>query len=243
MKKFLLGATVALAMAAPGLAHADDAGQVGAHYSGLDTSGPSIDVYGLDFAYAHTTSGGLIVQADASSDRIDASGSNYGIGYAAVNLGVRNQNSSFYGYLGHTDLVFAGDAFNVGIGGQLYFSSATLNGSVGYGDYDWGGVTNVNVDGTWFFSDNFGVYGQAAYNDFDGNYTVTTYGVGVDWRFDNSPIALNLGYQKADDDADVDTWRIGFTWNFGTDTLRQQSQSGASWDGARRQYQDVIYGL
>jgi hypothetical protein len=231
MKKYLLGAAAALAIAAPGLAHADS-GQVGAHYNNVNPSGGSdVNVYGLDLAYSHDLSNGWTIQADGASERLDSSGSHIGQGYIGLSAGVRNDSYSMYGYVGHGTVVGFVDGFGVGVGGQMYFQSATLNGSVGYADGDGGHITEVDVNGTWFFNDNFGLTGDANYSDFDFE-TVTSLGIGATWRFTGSPVALDVGYQDYSDDADSSVWRIGLTWNWGTDSAREQSQKGPSWDGA-----------
>lgn len=245
MKTYLLTAAIAAALAAPGVAAAQDSGQVGVHYGSLDANGSSssIDLYGIDLGFSHQMNGGLVLQADGASDRLSVSGSNAGIGFAAVSVGTRNDSYALYGTLGNSSLAFA-DAITAGVGGQLYLGQATLNGSVVYGDFDGADATDVHADGTYFFNDNLGVSAEAGYIDFSST-SISTYGVGGVWRPTGSPFSIDLGYQNADVDGgpNIDTWRIGFAYNFGTATAREQSQSGASFNGARRFYQDILGAL
>ena len=56
MKKYMMGAAALLAIAAPAVAHADDAGSLGVHYSNIDpdaSGADSVDTYGLDLAFVH----------------------------------------------------------------------------------------------------------------------------------------------------------------------------------------------
>lgn len=242
MKRLLTGAAMAAALIAPGVASADT-GSVGAHYGNIDVGTSDADLYGLDLNYNHDFSNGWTVQGSATSDRLDAGGgSTAGIGNIDIAAGVRNDNHAVYGFVGQTNLFF-GDSLNLGVGGQMYLPRATLNGSLGYADFDGGSATNVHVDGTYFFTDNFGVTGDLGYIDFDSG-SLNIYGVGATYRFAGSPVSLDAGYQVADGDSgDVDFFRLGFNINFGTETAREQSQSGASFNGGRRLYGDILGAL
>jgi hypothetical protein len=246
MKKYMMGAAALLAIAAPAVAHADDAGSLGIHYANIDpdvSGADSLDTYGLDLAYVHSLDGGMAVQATASSDRLDPGGGSLGVGYAAIALGTNMENASYYGWLSHEN--FIDDAFGIGIGGRWdVMAQAVVNASVGYADFDTAdSVTNVNLDGTWFFSDDLGVGAQVGYIDFDSG-NATTYGVNGTYRFSGTPIAMNLGYQHIDGDtADANRWSIGFQWQFGTGSARENAEHGATWNGAERQYEDTLGGF
>ena len=239
MKKYLMGAAAAIAIAAPGVAAADS-GQIGVNYANLDPSGgSSINVYGLNLAYSHDMSNGWTVQGDGASERFDSSG-HVGQGYVGVSAGARNDQNSFYAFLGHGEILGGLDGFGGGIGGQIFCPNATVNGSLGYIDFDGLHATSADVNGAWFVNDNFAVNGDVSYTDFDFA-NVSTYGVGATWRFSGSPVALDVGYQKLAGDADGNVWRIGLTFNWGTDSAREQSQKGPSWDGARTLYHNALY--
>jgi hypothetical protein len=245
MKKYLMGAAAVLAVGAPGVAFANDSADIGLRYANVDPDGSSdADIWGLVGAYAHQFDGGMVLQADGSHDRWDAGGVDVGTSYGAVNLGVRNDAYSFYGFIGLSDL-FALSATNIGVGGQLYFGQATVNGSVGYSDTDAGiNVTNVHVDATWFVHENLGLTGELGFADADvGGPSMdwTTFGLGAAFRLTGAPITLNLNYRNVDGDAgDANVLRLGFVYNIGTSSEQQRSQSGASWNGAENLYQDTL---
>lgn len=242
MKKLLTGAAIAAALIAPSMASADT-GSAGVHLGNLDSGSSDVDVYGLDLGYNHDFSNGWTLQGDATSERFESGGSSIGIGNLNISAGMRHDSHAIYGFVGHSSLLFA-DGVNVGVGGQIYLPNATLNGSVGYADFDGGNATNVHADGTYFFSDNFGLSGDLGYVDFDSSGSATIYGIGAVYRFAGSPVSLEGGYQVADfDGGDVDGIHIGLSINFGTETAREQSQSGASFNGGARLYHDFISGL
>ena len=118
MKKFLLSAAAALAIAAPGVAAADSA-DVGVSFSNTDAGGGfDFDTWSLNGGYVHNLDGNMILQFDGEHNKLDAGGgSDLGVGYGAVNYGVRNDSYSFYGFVGLSD-IFAASATNYGIGGQ-----------------------------------------------------------------------------------------------------------------------------
>jgi hypothetical protein len=240
MKKYLLGAAAALAFAAPGIASADSA-DIGLSYSNTDAGGGfDFDTWSLSGAYVHNLDGNMILQFDGSHDRLDVGGgSDLGISYGAVNFGTRNDTYAFYGFVGLSDL-FALSATNYGIGGQYYLSNMTFNASAGMTDWDGGlDMSNIHVDGTYFFTDNFGVTAEAGRTDIDVT-DWTTLGVGAQWRPDGTNFTFNAGYRNLDfDGGDADQWRIGFTYNIGSGSARENSQSGASLNGARTLFEET----
>lgn len=245
MKKYLLSAAAALAIAAPGVASADDAADIGFHYANVEPDGGSdFDIYGLDGAYAHTFGSGMVLQFEGQSDRFDGGGT-AGTGYAAVSFGMRNQSHAVYGFVGMGD-AFSVSTTNVGVGGQLYLGSATINGSIGYADFDDvdANVTDARVDGTWFFTDNLGLTGKVGWAEAEGagpDFDWTTLGLGGAWRPTGSNFTINAGYENIDTDGgEADVWRLGLTYNIGTGSERERSQRGASLNGARNLYEDSL---
>ncbi|MEZ6022551.1 MAG: hypothetical protein R3C16_03845 [Hyphomonadaceae bacterium] len=243
MRKYLMGAAALAAFAAPGLAHADSA-QVGLGIANADFSGGGgdADFLRLEGAYSHNTGNGLVLQLDGLHDRIDIGPGDLGNSYGAVNLGVRSDTHAFYGFVGLSDMV-ALSGVNLGIGGQLYMSRATINASLGYADFDTADVsiTDLHVDGTWFFTDNFGVGAEAGWaeGEFSPDIDWTTLGLFGTYRFAGSPVSVNLGYRNQDFDGggEVDTWRLGFTYNIGTSSEIERSRDGASFNGARELFE------
>jgi len=244
MKNYLLGAAAALAVVAPGIASAQS-GDIGVSYGSIDVSSSDLDIYGLNGAFTNQTGhGNWVVQFDAASERLESSGS-IGAGYAAANLGVRNEGWAFYGFAGFGEVYYASTT-NVGLGGQLYFDRATVNGSIGHADFDSfdASVTDLAIDGTWFFTDNFGVTGAAGFAEAESSgsdFDFTRLGIAANWRPDGTNFTIGGGYDNVDaDGTDIDVWKISLSYNFGTATERERSQSGASFNGARRLYDDAI---
>jgi len=250
MKKILLGAAAAIAIAAPSAAFADTA-QVGAHIGNIEPdTGSDVDYWGMDGSYSHDMSNGWMFQLDGTHESIDGGGADVGTSYGSVALGIRNDNHALYGHFGLSDL--SGISFtNVGIGGQLYLGQATINGSLGHAWSDVGGgdvtITGLHFDGTWYFTDNFGVSAEAGWaeaeflgvdNDSD------TLGIGGVYRFNNSPFAINGNYRNVDNDGfELDVWQLGFTYNIGSGSEREHSQSGSSWNGGENLFLSSLYSI
>jgi hypothetical protein len=242
MRKVLLGATAALAIAAPGIASADTSGHVSANYgtTEIDDVDVEIDGYGLDGAVATDLGSGWMLQFDASSSTLDFDGGGEaGIGGAYVHFAKRGSGHSLGGFVGLTDF-FGASGQTVGAEGQLFFSSVTVNGSAAYVNFDDADVDvwNLHVDGTYFFTDNFGVTGGVSHSNADdggSDFEWTTWSADAAYRFAGSGFSVFGGYAYTDFDdagATADTFRIGLRYDFGTDSLQSSSQTGASLNGA-----------
>jgi hypothetical protein len=247
MKKYIVGAAAAMAMVAPGVASADS-GEIGVTLGSLDFGSGDYDTYGVNGAYSTNLTGDWVVQFDAASERLDVGYGSYGTGYASGSLGVRNESYAVYGFLGMGNLYYYSST-NLGVGGQLFFDNATVNASVGYMDIDAGGdfnITDVGVDGTWFFTDNLGVTGAVGWAEVDsgGSYDWTRYGVSGVWRPEGTAFSIGGGYENIDfDGGDADYWTLSLTYNFGTGTEKERSQSGASFNGAERLFREATIGI
>lgn len=239
MKKILMGAVAALAIAAPGIASADSA-DVGVSYSNTEIDNFDVDAWTLNGAFVHQLEGNLVLQADGQINQQDfGGGTDLGTSYGAVNFGTRNDTYALYAFVGLSDL-FAVSATNYGVGGQYYLSNLTLNGSYGVSNWDGGlDMTNLHADATYFFTDNLSVTAEAGQTDLDFT-DWTTLGIGAAWRPDGSNFTFNAGYRNMDyDNADGDQWRLGFTYNIGTSSERERSQTGASLNGARTLFEET----
>jgi Chaperone of endosialidase len=243
MRKVALGVAAIALMAAPGIAHADTNAVVGIDYNNVNFPGvsPDADVYGLSGAFNHGFNGAWNVQMDGYAGRVSEDGCCLSTNYAAAHLGVREQNYSAAGFIGlQTFALYSG--VDVGAEGQLFFSQAMLEGSIGY--TDWSDVdlnaTNAQVDGSWFLSPDFSLNALVGYTNADwggSSQDYWSYGVSGEYRFANSPASVSLGYRQADDSGShVDTWSIALNLDLGTGTLQERTQSGPSWNGARSMY-------
>jgi hypothetical protein len=247
MRKYLLGAAAALAIAAPGIASADS-GEIGVSIGNIDFDSGDLDTYGIDGSYVNNLHGDWVVHFDGAQTRLEDSGFSIGVGHADASVGVRNEGHALYGFIGMGNLYYFSST-NFGIGGQLYFPQATVNGSVGFANIDDADldVTNVSVDGTWFFTPNFGVGGNVGWVEFDGSGSDVDgnrYGISGVWRPDGTNFTFGAGYENIDfDDFDADSWRLSLTYNFGTGTEQERSQTGASFNGADRLFNDMSIGI
>lgn len=245
MKKSVFwGAAAALALVAPGVASAQS-GDIGVHIGNIEAdSGGDLDRYGLSGAFINPLNGDWVVQFDGQTERLD-SFSSAGSSYAAASVGARSSGHALYGFAGFGSALGASTTM-LGVGGQIYFNQATVNGSIGYADFDTfdGSVTNVSIDGTWFFTENFGVGGHAGWAEADGSgsdFDWSRLGIDAAWRPDGSNFTITGGYENIDaDSSELDYWRIGFRYNFGDGSEHERSRSGASFNGAERLYEDSV---
>lgn len=248
MRKLIIGVAAAImAMAVPSIASADVRATVGAQYANEDFGhGDNADVWGLNGAF-NSDMGGWTIQGDGSSNRVDfGGGAADAFGYASLSAGVRNDQWSAYGFVGLAN-TFDFSTSEIGIGGQYFLNNITLDASFTYADIDGAhsNPTDISVDGSYFFNDNFAVSARYSHIDTDGffgggNDNFNVYGVGAEYRFANSPVSLNVGYSHADTDPDnVETWTVGIKLDLGSDSLRDRSTHGPSWNGGGSLFNDI----
>jgi len=235
MKKLLLGAAAALAMAAPGVASAQS-GFVDLGYATTDISGgPEADTLALGGAYAWGGNGSLGFQVDGvfGSHEFDGGGDvdTYNLG---GHLFHRNESHMFGGFVGFGNTDFGGgaeyDYWTGGLEGAYYMSRTTLNGVLSYSDAEDlnTNITALDLGATHFVTDNFSFGGNLGFGQIDGGSDFTAFGVGAEYQFASFPISLYGGYNTTDfDGTDVDVLSLGVRWNFGG-TLLERDRNGAS---------------
>ncbi|PZO52873.1 MAG: hypothetical protein DCF16_08350 [Alphaproteobacteria bacterium] len=236
MKKFLVGAVATAALLTPCVASADTNAVVGVQYNSTEIESFDWDSYGINGAVSHDFSNGTLMQFDANTSRVDISACCNSSGYAALHYGVRNEGHGFGGFVVLEDF-FGYSGAGLGVEGQLFMNNIVVNGSLGYVDFNDLDFSLVSgqVDGAYYFTENFAVTGLVAYTQDDGAFDEdwVTWGIGGEWRFNNSPASIELGYRAADiDDDDVSSWMIGVNLDLGTGTLRERASSGPSFNGA-----------
>lgn len=239
MKKFLLGAVAALAIAAPGVASAQNA-YVDLGYSSTDGDVAGIDVEGdgwtLGGAAAFGGNGGLGTQLDATiGESEDTSTWNVG-----GHLFTRNDNYLFGGFVNYGSVEPDGaggdyNAWTLGVEGQWYASRTTFDWAVSYSDAEDldATFTGADVGLTHFVTDNFSFGGGIGFGNvevagFDAD--TLNYGLGAEYQFASLPISIYGGWNHFDlDDFDTeaDTLSVGVRYNFGG-TLLERNRSGAS---------------
>jgi hypothetical protein len=237
MKKFLVGAVATAALLTPAIASADTNAVVGAQYGNTDFGAGDFDGYGINGAFSHDFSNGHIFQFDGEHGRVSTDGSpDFSDAYGAAHFGVRNQSHALAGFVS-MDEFFGLSGAGFGVEGQLYLNNVVLGGSlghVGYDDVDLG-ATQLQVDGSYFFTPNLAVNALVAQtegaDDFDGD--ITSYGVGGEYRF-NNPFSITANWRTDDfDGGDADTWTIGVNFDFGTGSLHERATTGPSLQGGR----------
>lgn len=245
MKKIILGAATALALALPSVAAADSA-TVGLHAGNIDVDGAGdADFYGLNGGWNHDFGNGWNLQADARHDSVDVGVADLGVSSGSVSVGIRNDTYSIYGFAGLTDFVVSGT--QVGVGGQYYLNNFVLEASYGHGELDDlnADIDSFEVGATWFFIPDFGVGIEASTGEVELFGTAadsTGYGASAVWRFAGSPVSLQGRYRHDEldtggGDVEIDTWTLGINLNFGTDTAQEQATRGPSWEGSQNLYE------
>lgn len=243
MKKYLLGAAAALAVAAPGVASAQQTGYVDLGYSSTE-----IDVLGLSADGDAWTVGGATSwggngsfggQFDGVFSSTDGDGGDATSLNAGVHLFTRSTNSLIGGFVnyGSTDADAGGDFdyWTIGLEGQWYMDRTTFDGALSYSEADDvdAEVTALDLGVTQFLTDNFSLNAGIGFGSLEvtgGDADLNTYGVGAEYQFAAMPISVFGGWTHGEiDDVDVetDTLNVGVRYNWGG-SLLERNRSGAS---------------
>lgn len=233
MKKYLLGAAALLAMAAPGMAHADPSGYVGATYNNVHVDGlGSDDAWGAEGAVAFQGSDTIGFELDGAILDSDNSDTSEGL---TGHVFTRNDNYLFGGFAGvaHSD---DSTTWDTGLEANKFFQRWTLAGAVAYAnnnDTDTEGY-GVNAQARFFPTDNLRLQagvGWASVNAPGGDGRAVSEGVGAEYQLSAVPISFGAGYQHVAFDhsgPEGNVWTLGIRYNFGAGTLRDRDRSGAS---------------
>jgi hypothetical protein len=243
MKKFLLGATAAFAIAAPGIASAQT-GYVDLSYQdsqaeigGLE--GDS-DGWALGGATAWGGNGTLGVQLDGVISSAEGDGGAEADAWTAgAHLFTRNDSHLVGGFVnfGNVDADGVGDFdfWTVGVEGQYYMARTTLDGAISYSegeDLD-AELLAADLGLTHFVTDNFSFGGGLGFGQIEGaggDDDVVSYGLGAEYLFASVPVSIFGGWQHAeidDLDSDSDTLGVGVRYNWGG-SLLDRNRNGAS---------------
>lgn len=238
MKKFLLGAAAALAIAVPGVASAQS-GYVDLGYSSSEGDVAGFDVEGDGWTFGGATAwggnGSLGGQFDATIGESENT-SSWNIG---GHLFTRDDNYLFGGFVnyGNTEPDGAPDssAWTAGVEGQWYAGRNTFDWAISYSDAEDldATFTGADVGLTHFATDNFSFGGGLGFGNvdvagFDSN--TMTYGIGAEYQFASAPISIYGGWNHAeidDFDTQADTLSVGVRYNWGG-SLLERNRSGAS---------------
>jgi hypothetical protein len=238
MKKFLLGAAAALAIAAPGAAAAQS-GYVDLGYASTEAEVGGLDVEGdgwqLGGAAAWDGQGTVGVQLDAAVGEAEDV-SNYSIG---GHLFSRSDSYLFGGFANYGNVDPDGgadfDLWTVGFETQWYMNRTTLDGALSYSEAEDADATLTALDLglTHFATDNLSFGGNVGVGELEllgVDADALSYGLGAEWQFASAPVSVFGGWQHADIDdfnSDADTLSIGVRYNWGG-SLFERNRSGAS---------------
>lgn len=242
MKKYLLGAAAALAIAAPGVASAQGYVDLGYTSGEVDFGGPSADFDGwqLGGAAAFGGNGTVGFQIDGLVGNLEGDGGGdvdtYSFGGHAF---TRNSSHLIGGFVNYGGADAGGgadyDYWTIGVEGQLYLSRTTLDGSVSYSEADDldGELTAIDLGATHFLTDNFSFGGGFGFANLEvpgGDVDATNFGLNAEYQFASLPISIFGGYShlEVDDiDLDSDAVSVGIRYNFGG-SLFERNRSGPS---------------
>lgn len=237
MKKTLLGAAAAFAIATPGAALADTSGYIDLGYEATEyDGGGEYDGLHIGGAIAHDFQG-FGIQADARTDNQEWNwgGGDYSHGYAAVHVFTNTGAWDFGGYVGLINYYGDGGTM-LGAETRTSFGPLSLNGGLGYADFDDNGYTalDLRVNGAYFINPNFAITAGIGQTDWDSwsDSDALDLSVGGAYQFSNG-FALYGEYVNTDGSSwEVDTFKIGLRFNINGGDLQTITNEGASWSGA-----------
>lgn len=244
MKKLLLGAAAALAIAAPGMASAQESsgtGYIDLSFGQIDADvGGDTDVASIGGAAEF----GDLFQIDGRFSTLDDDVDAVQIG---GHLFKRNETWLIGGFAGYTNIDNSSadaDEFAYGVEGQYYLSRSTIGAAISRSeseDFLDLAVTSIDLDYRLFLQDNTSIVLGGGWGTGDAgpvDVDVSHLGIGAEHQLASVPLSLFAGYRSTtiepDGGADVDsdTWTAGIRWNFGGETLFERNRSGAALNGA-----------
>ncbi len=245
MKKLLLGAAAALAVAAPGIAAADTSGNIDFSLGATEyDGGGEFDQTNLGGAVQFDTGSSWTVQLDGRTSNVefDGSGGTNSNSYAAVHATTNGGAWDFGGWAGLVSYYGTG-GWTIGGETRTSFGNFSVQGSLGYSSVD--SFTDIEtmsyqVGGAYFFSPNFAINANVARHDVDAGSSdieMTDLGVGAAYGFGNG-FEVYGGYVSSDIDfsgssVEADTWNLGLRYHFNGGSLQDNANDGASWSGVR----------
>lgn len=236
MRKVLLGAAAALAVAAPGVANAGTQGSIDLSYESTDYDSSEFNAVQLGGAIVHDLGGNMTVQGDGqtSLQSWDGDDDDYSHAYGAAHL--------FWDVGGADVGGFAGLLNYYGDGGKLLgaeartaFGNFSLDGYASVFDFeDWADGNSFGIGGAFFVMPNFEINAAATRTDIDTSFDedeITELSLGAAYQFANH-VELYGGYTNTDGEDDfsdweADTWKIGLRFNIGGGTLQDNRNDGA----------------
>jgi hypothetical protein len=241
MRKYLLSAAAALAIATPAAAETSGYVDAGFESSELDRSTGSADEFDalhLGGAVHHDFGNGWGLQADGRtvSQSYDGASIDDSHGYAAVHAYTGlSDHWDLGGYVGLID-VFGFSGHMAGIESRKHIGSLSLQGSVNYADIDASHIAwDYRISADWFFTPNFAVNAGIGATDwdYDSGFDAESndWSVGAAYQFGGG-FALYGSYNDTHTDwvsydYDVETFRIGVRWHFNGGDKQRRTKARA----------------
>lgn len=233
MKKFLLGAAAAIAVAAPGVAAAQT-GHVGAVYTNVDIDGApdDSDAYGVEGSVYFGGAGTVGFEVDAAIVDSDDTDTGYGLTGHILSRNDRHLFGGFVGIAGNDD----SETWTGGLEGAKYYDRWTLWGSASYASNDDADLDGygVNIGASIFGSDNLRFdanIGWATIDDGVDDDDALAYGLGAEYQFAAMPISIGANYTIVDGDAaEADILGVALRYNWDS-SLLERDRNGASQAG------------
>lgn len=246
MKKILMGAVAAFAIAAPGLASAETTGNIDVSLGQTDwDSGGTFDTTNLGGAVQFDAMSGWTVGLEGRTtlQQWDGSSGDDSHSYAAVHADTSMGAWDFGGWVGLMNY-YGGGGTTYGLETRTNFGNFSAQGSVGFANFDqffeYDG-TNYQVSGAYFFNPNLSVNLSASATEIGytfGDTEMTDLGIGGAYGFGNG-FEIYGGYVDTEIDYDgggsdeTETWNLGLRYHFNGGTLQDNANDGASWGGVR----------
>jgi hypothetical protein len=233
MKKLLLGAAAALAIAAPGVASAQSG------YVDLGYASTEGDVLGVDFEGDGFTAGGAAAWSNFQLDGSFSSSDDVDSWQIGGHLFSRTDSYLFGGFANYGNSDPGGGAdtgiWTVGLETQWYMDRTTFDGAISYSDAEDADATLTAIDLglTHFATDNFSIGGNLGFGQLEGSgfdTDASTYGINAEYLFSSAPISVFGGWNHVtvdDDLLEADTLSVGIRYNWGGNLL-ERNRSGAS---------------
>lgn len=240
MRTHILSTTLALALIAPGAAHAQS-GHVQAAYatqtydfgSGIEFDA-DVAAMGGQVAF---DAGALGVQLDGRYANWSGDADDVGVIAVGAHVYTRNDNWLFGGYVGYDDA----DDFNIeawtgALETQFYLPRSTISGVLSHSEWDGPEYTITVLEGEYrhFFTDNLSGHLGLGFGQGDigaSDPDIWSGEIGGEYMFAAAPISIFGHYRHGVVDFDVgeietDTLSIGIRYNWGG-SLIERSRTGA----------------
>ena len=222
-------------------------GYVGVEYSKTEPMGdtaaatPDVDAWSAEAAFSTPVGGFADLQGDIKASRYEGpAGGETWVTSPTLHLFHRDAGAAWGAFIGMSD-TDAGTLYGGGIEGQAYLSSATLYGSLGFGnlddaavDYD---VFAARLATRYFISENFRLDGSVGYYRQTGGLTpnaeAIATGIGAEYQFAGIPASVRIGYERFNPEGAAptnETFRIGMRWALTGDTLAERDRLGPTMD-------------